>query len=601
MMKLKYILGSLLAAVFCLTSCQKDEVIGTNGTVSADESFVVIPATGGDATVTINAAGEWKFDDIFSLSVTIDGVKQTKYFPLPVKLNKEKTDGELSWLSVSALQGSGTTQITFHADGSDGGRECELRLTIDGKKQFLKVRQGSMEAVPSTCAEVIAGPDAKTYRVTGTVTAIANTTYGNWYLEDGTGQVYIYGTLDKNGATKNFSSLGIEVGDVVTVEGPKTTYNGTVELVDVTVIKIVKSLIKVVSDEPTIGKEGGNFEVKVAYKGNGTNLSIPAEAESWLHMTKSTYKAGVKTIYDTAAPADTTIYQFTVDANAAEARTAVIDFSSANSSSSSTVSFTVKQEANVLPHGQNPEDPFTVAEAIAKCKAIGSTSDGVIYYAKGIISSISSIDTGNYGNATFNISDDGTDANAITCFRSFFLENAKFTAADQIGVGDEVIITGKLVNYKGETPEFSGNVYIYKHTKATNDPGSKAKPFTPAEANAFCKTLTPGNPADDAPDYYVKGKIVKYASSGEYGTKYGNASFYISVDGQESSEQFYVFRTLYFGNKKYDNDADVKPAVGDEVVICGKLMLYKKSDTELIPETAANKSYLYSLNGKTSN
>ena len=81
--------------------------------------------------------------------------------------------------------------------------------------------------------------------------------------------------------------------------------------------------------------------------------------------------------------------------------------------------------------------------------------------SKGKISSISSIDTGNYGNATFNISDNGTDENALTCFRSKYLNNEKFTSEDQIGVGDEVVICGKLVDYKGETPEFSGNVYIY--------------------------------------------------------------------------------------------------------------------------------------------
>ena len=92
---------------------------------------------------------------------------------------------------------------------------------------------------------------------------------------------------------------------------------------------------------------------------------------------------------------------------------------------------------------------------------------------------------------------------------------------------------------------------------------------------------------------------MKYANNGEFGTQYGNASFYISVDGQESSEQFYVFRTLYLGNVKYTDDTWTKPVVGDEVVICGKLMLYKKSETELVPETAANKSYIYTLNGKT--
>ena len=93
-----------------------------------------------------------------------------------------------------------------------------------------------------TCADVIAGADGTTFRVKGECTKIANTTYGNWYLKDATGEIYIYGTLDAEGKTKNFSSLGIEVGDIVTVEGPKTTYKETtVELVDVTVISIEKA------------------------------------------------------------------------------------------------------------------------------------------------------------------------------------------------------------------------------------------------------------------------------------------------------------------------------------------------------------------------
>ena len=92
----------------------------------------------------------------------------------------------------------------------------------------------------ATCAEIIAGADGTNYRVTGKCVEIANTTYGNWYLEDATGKIYIYGTLDAEGKTKNFASLGIEVGDELTVEGPKKTWNETVELVDVKVIEIKK-------------------------------------------------------------------------------------------------------------------------------------------------------------------------------------------------------------------------------------------------------------------------------------------------------------------------------------------------------------------------
>ena len=581
-MNIKHILGLALAAVMAV-SCADDNEPGVYGNIAQDDAFVILDASGSSSTITVKAVGEWQLDSIFSLSCTVDGQKVTKHFPLPVKLTSDKTDGEPSWLTVSQVKGVGETQLTFSAPSSNGGRECELRLTVDGKKQFIKVRQGSMEATPSTCAEIIAGPDSKTYRVTGTVTAIANTTYGNWYLEDATGQVYIYGTLDKNGATKNFASLGIEVGDVVTVEGPKTTYNGTVELVDVTVLKIVKSLLKVVDEPVTIGKEGGEFTVKVAFKGVGANVSIPSEAQQWLMMKSSRYIPGLKTIYDTATPADTTEFTFTVAANDGAARQADLEFTSSTVVNSSTVAYTVKQEANVLPHGESADDPFTIAEAIAKCEAIGSTSDGVIYYAKGYISSISSIDTGDYGNATFNISDDGTEAGALTVFRSYYLDNAKFTAADQIAVGDEVIICGKLVNYKGTTPEFSGNVYVVSQKKS--EPGTLLLPFSVTEAIAKCQAI---GSTSDGVIYYAKGKV---SSVKEISTSYGNATFNISVDGTESNV-LTVFRAKGFGNESITDAEIVK--VGDEVVVCGKLVNYKGET----PEFSGN-VYIVSVNGKT--
>jgi hypothetical protein len=46
---------------------------------------------------------------------------------------------------------------------------------------------------------------------------------------------------------------------------------------------------------------------------------------------------------------------------------------------------------------------------------------------------------------------------------------------------------------------------------------------------------------------------------------------------------------------KYTEDSWTKPAAKDEVIICGKLVNYKGNT----PETVANQSYIYSLNGKT--
>ena len=96
----------------------------------------------------------------------------------------------------------------------------------------------------STCADVIGGEDGTVYRVKGLVTEIRNTVYGNFMLKDATGEVYVYGTRDKegnNGANNSIEAWGIEVGDSVTVEGPRKTYNTTIELVDVTVINVKKN------------------------------------------------------------------------------------------------------------------------------------------------------------------------------------------------------------------------------------------------------------------------------------------------------------------------------------------------------------------------
>ena len=96
-------------------------------------------------------------------------------------------------------------------------------------------------------------------------------------------------------------------------------------------------------------------------------------------------------------------------------------------------------------------------------------------------------------------------------------------------------------------------------------------------------------------DVYVKGKISRIANNGTYSASgtYGNASFYISDDGNQSNE-FYCYRILYLDNTKYNEytgeKVDIK--VGDEVMICGKLMNYRGTT----PETVQYEAYLYSLN-----
>lgn len=247
------------------------------------------------------------------------------------------------------------------------------------------------------------------------------------------------------------------------------------------------------------------------------------------------------------------------------------------------------------------EAPLTVSEALAYIDNLGSDVQSPVGYVKGKICAIGEVDTGQYGNATYSISGDGKNENALQIYRGYSLGGEKFKSANEIKVGDEVIVTGKLVNFKGNTKQFAqgSSIYSLNGTTAGGGGGGEAKgdgtlasPFNPIAAINFTSQLASG--AKSANDVYIKGKISKIANNGTFagGGTYGNASFYISEDGTESNE-FYVFRTLYLGNVKYTSGTDIK--IGDEVIICGKVMNYMGNT----PETSANESYIYSLNGQT--
>ena len=118
--------------------------------------------------------------------------------------------------------------------------------------------------------------------------------------------------------------------------------------------------------------------------------------------------------------------------------------------------------------------------------------------------------------------------------------------------------------------------------------GTAADPFNSIAAINYCKTLEAGVESDK--EVYIKGKVQSIKE--QFSTSFGNGSFYIADD--ESSEKFYIFRSLYLGNKKWTaSDPELKE--GDEVVVCAKVMNYMGNT----PETVANKTYLVSLNGKT--
>ncbi len=247
------------------------------------------------------------------------------------------------------------------------------------------------------------------------------------------------------------------------------------------------------------------------------------------------------------------------------------------------------------------ESPYTCADAIHYVKSLGQAESENEVYVKGFITSITDEFTTQHGTASFVMSDTKEGTNEFTFWRCPYLGNKKFANGDtQIKVGDEVIVYGKIVNYKGNTPEtVQGAAFLYSLNGVTaggNNPepvgeakgsGTLEDPFNAAAAIAYAKEV--GEKESDK-EVYIKGKVSSIAE--QYGTEFGNGSFSLSDDGEPVGE-FYVHRALYLGNQRYNGGELLK--LKDEVIVCGKVYNYKGNT----PETVQAKAYLYSLNGKT--
>lgn len=261
----------------------------------------------------------------------------------------------------------------------------------------------------------------------------------------------------------------------------------------------------------------------------------------------------------------------------------------------------------IAPAGDGTlENPFNAAAAVAYTSALAADVNSTEkVYIKGIIVSIEEAYGTQYGNGSFTISDDGTNFNSFKIFQAKYLNNQKYQEGQpQPEIGDTVVVYGNVVNYKGNTPETAKNdAYLYSCSRigsSTENPGGGTpanpqgdgtleNPFNADAANAYVATLAANVKTEQ--DFYIKGKVASIEEV--YNTQYGNGSFMISDDGT-STNAFKVYRALYLENKKYEaGQKQIK--VGDEVVVCGKLVNYYGNT----PETYKGEAYLYSLNGKT--
>ena len=111
---------------------------------------------------------------------------------------------------------------------------------------------------------------------------------------------------------------------------------------------------------------------------------------------------------------------------------------------------------DIVDISNTPETAYTIAKAKELIDAGKGLSTEV--YVKGIVTSVGTLNT-TYHSLSYKISDDGEATNELDVYSGKYLEGADFTSADQIKVGDKVIVKGKLKKFN-DTYEIDMNSKI---------------------------------------------------------------------------------------------------------------------------------------------
>lgn len=635
-MKLRYFFPAIMAVVASLfTGCSDNDDPTYLGEIKVSQSTLAFPAEGGTVTVSLTAVGEWT-------------------------IGTSDKAGMPDWVTISpANGGAGTTEVTFTATAATDSREAKLFIECAGVKQNINLIQQTekqeLSIVP--IKTVLDGDDGVTFRVKGVCVSNPDNEYGNWDIEDETGKVYVYGTCDKKGnkgkgtfPISGANGWGFEVGDIITIEGPRKTYNGTIELVDVTVIDVEKSLIKVDSfDVAELPIEGGIAIAAVTSKGNGISVEIPAAAQSWLTIvgidtnngavkfSATPNNGGDRSANIVFKTTDNSGKEYSAEATLSQKGSvqavSVAEFLAAEvgdaqfrmtgvvtelySSDSKGESFyimdysgktLVYRATGFKDSGAKVGDVVTVVGKRGAYNNSPQMTSGTFEKIDYVVTPVSiaelltkpedknvyymitgtvkDIANAAYGNVT--LKDGDAEIYCYGCYPGWGA-----TGDNRKGLFDKLgVAVGDKLTVIGAKSSHNGQVQLANGVFFAYEKAKAADaPGTEAKpftvAEAIAKCQEIGETSDGV-IYYGKGKI---SSIKEVNTEKGNATFNISDDGTDTNA-ITVFRTKYFGGANFTAADQIK--VGDEVIVQGKLVNYQGKTPEF-----SGSLQIYSINGKT--
>ncbi|MBR5655402.1 MAG: chitobiase/beta-hexosaminidase C-terminal domain-containing protein [Prevotella sp.] len=187
----------------------------------------------------------------------------------------------------------------------------------------------------------------------------------------------------------------------------------------------------------------------------------------------------------------------------------------------------------IITTGKGTEaNPFNVADA-NKILSADVTLEKV--YVKGIVSQIDDINTTQYYNATYYISDDGSTDNQFYVYRGKNLANSDFTSEEQLQKGDEVVVYGDLTIYGSDKVfEFKQGNYIVSLTRP--EPVELAKPIIFHDGGTYEQALKVAIAGQGTIKYKLNGGAEQTYSTPIDVNETTTITAWVEQDGSKSKE-----------------------------------------------------------------
>ena len=515
-MKFRSFILSAVAAVLAFTACE-DEIqnLGTPD-ISISTNEMTFESAEDEQEMTVTATRDWKVE----------------------------TDAD--WVIVNPLNGQASTEpqtVTVSVLENTGmDRSADLKFTIGMKSKYLTVSQagpgGSAEALIVYANDLDGG---KVEKVNGYWPYLDQSDV--WHNEKGTG----IGNLKYT--SKDVSIRSVSSTNNIFFPAAKTDACFSIQNLE---------LGSVTSLQLTFDASHGSTNgYKKTFSNEEFKVYVSKDNAKWVELSydlavKSDNEFDVATARFTVADTDKLsigfkhpiatedAYRLTnivlsvyggQDATAIDFSKAVdMDFGTVVDSGSGS-----NPGTGDLPDGTGEgtlESPYDAAKATKVASALADGEKVSDVYVKGKIKSIKSVDLVTYGSAHYYLADADGKANFYV-YGGKYLNNTKFTSADQIKVGDEVVVFGDLVNYMGNTPEMTSNNYIVELNGSTEAPDAPDTPDTPVEpGETKVVTVTEFlNATDNSLMYQISGTVSGIYQA--YDDEYNNISIYISDETGE--------------------------------------------------------------------